>query len=137
MNRLPGTITAIESNGHLSLVDVAAGRDVFTAMLLETPETTPHLRVGARVAVLFKETEVSLAKDLSGRISLRNRVPCTVRSIREGDILCEVALDRDGQSLTSIITTRAVRRLELREGDAVEALIKANEVSIAEADDGP
>ncbi len=136
MNRLLGTIRAIECNGHLSLVDVAAGQDVFTAMLLETPETTTLLRVGNRVAVLFKETEVSLAKDLAGRISLRNRIPCTVRAIRKGDILCEIALDRDGQALTSIITTRAVRRLELRAGDAVEALVKANEVSIAEAGDG-
>lgn len=137
MNRLLGTISAIESNGHLSLVDVVAGRDVFTAMLLETPESAPHLRVGNRVAVLFKETEVSLAKDLSGRISLRNRIPCTVRGIREGDILCEVSLDRDGQPLSSIVTTRAVRRLELRAGDTVEALVKANEVSIAEAGDEP
>lgn len=137
MNRLLGTITAIECNGHLSLVDVASGQDAFTAMLLETPQSAPHLSVGNRVAVLFKETEVSLAKDLSGRLSLRNRIHCRVRRIREGDILSEVTLERNGDVLTSIITTRAVRRLELREGDTVEALVKANEVSLAEAGDEP
>lgn len=133
MNRLLGVIIAIESNDHLSLVDVAAGQDTFTAMLLETPAGAPHLKVGNTVAVLFKETEVSLAKDLSGKLSLRNRIRCTVSQIRCGDILCEVALERSGQTITSIITARAAKRLELQAGDEVEALVKANEVSLAEA----
>lgn len=135
MNRLLGTIAAIESNDHLSLVDVVVGQDTFTAMLLETPRNAPYLTVGATVAVLFKETEVALAKNLSGNLSLRNRVPGTVRRIRHGGILCEVILDRDGQGLTSIITARAVKRLALQEGDEVEALVKANEVSLAEVRD--
>ena len=132
MNRLPGTITAIESNEHLSLVDVVAGKDIFTAMLMETPRNSPYLKVGNAVAILFKETEVSLAKNLSGQISLRNIVRGTVSQIRRGDILCEVVLDHNGQTLTSIITTRAVKRLELQVGDEVDALVKANEVSLME-----
>ena len=135
MNRLTGTIIAIESNDHLSLVDVIAGQDTYTAMLLETPRSAPHLKVGNTVAILFKETEVSLAKDLAGQISLRNRVRGTVRQIRRGDILCEVVLDRNGQTLTSIITTRAATRLALQIGDEVEALVKANEVSLVEVRD--
>ncbi|MDD2915883.1 MAG: TOBE domain-containing protein [Gallionella sp.] len=134
MNSLPGIITAIESNEHLSLVDVLVGQDSFTAMLLETPQSAPHLKVGNRVAVLFKETEVSLAKNLSGLLSLRNRIKATVRSIRHGEILSEVVLDHHGQTVTSIITSRAVKRLELQQGDEVEALVKANEVSLMEAD---
>ncbi|MBW8077526.1 MAG: hypothetical protein GJU76_05520 [Gallionella sp.] len=135
MNRLLGIIIAIESNEHLSLVDVVAGQDTYTAMLLETPHHAPHLKVGNTVAILFKETEVSLAKNLSGQISLRNRVPGTVRDIRRGDILCEVVLERNGQTLTSIITTRAATRLALQIGDEVEALVKANEVSLVEVRD--
>jgi len=134
MNRLPGVIAAIESNDLLSLVDVTVGGDTFTALLLETPATAPYLAVGKPVSVLFKETEVSLAKNLTGQISLRNRIKGTVRHIRRGEILSEVALDCHGQTLTSIITTRAVARLELAEGDEVEALVKANEVTLMEAD---
>jgi molybdate transport system regulatory protein len=134
MNRLRGKITGIESNGHISLVDVAVGADTFSATLLESPQASPYLAVGNTVMVLFKETEVSLAKDLSGRISLRNRLRATVREIRRGEILSEVLLDYHGQTIASIITTRAVQRLELADGDKVEALIKANEVSLMEAD---
>ncbi len=137
MNRLFGTITAIECNEHLSLVDVAADGGVFTAMLLETPQRAPYLKPGNKVAVLFKETEVSLAKNLSGQLSLRNRVPCRVQHIRSGGILSEVRLDWRGHELTSIITTRAAQRLDLKVGDEVEALVKANEVTLAEAGDEP
>ena len=133
MNRLPGSITAIESNAHLSLVDVRVGQDSFTAMLMETPQNAPYLKVGNAVMVLFKETEVSLAKNLCGQISLRNRIKGVVKNIRHGEILSEVTLDYQGQTVTSIITLRAVKRLELAEGDEVEALVKANEVSLMEA----
>ena len=136
MNRLHGRIALIESNGFVSLVDVTVGADTFTATLLETPASAPYLVVGNAVHVLFKETEVSLAKNLSGQISLRNRIKGTVRHIRRGAILCEVELDYRGQAITSIITARAVLRLALAEGDEVEALVKANEVALMEMADG-
>ena len=132
MNQLRGRIVAIESNDHLSLVDVEIGGDTFSAMLLETPDSAPYLAIGNEVQLLFKETEVSLAKNLSGQISLRNRVQGRVRAVRSGAILSEVVLEYRGQTLTSIITTRSIKRLDIKQGDEVEALIKANEVSLME-----
>ena len=132
MNRLRGRITGIESNGHVSLVDVAVNGDTFVAILLETPDSAPYLAVNNEVDVLFKETEVSLAKNLSGLISLRNRIRGTVQHIRKGDILSEVVLDCHGHQVTSIITSRSIARLDINEGDQVEALIKANEVALTE-----
>ncbi len=133
MNELRGRIAAVETNGFVSLVDVAVGSDTFTAILLETPASAPYLAAGREVLVLFKEPEVSLAKNLSGLLSLRNRLRARVQGIRGGEILSEVKLDYQGQTLTSIITTRAVERLALQAGDEVEALVKANEVSLQEA----
>jgi molybdopterin-binding protein len=135
MNRLNGTISAIESTDHLSLVDVAVAGDTFTAIVVETPGSAAYLRVGNQVEVLFKETEVSLARDLSGLISLRNRMAGTVQAIRRGKLLSEVRLDYKGMSVVSIITTRSVDRLQLAEGAAVEGLVKANEVTLREIED--
>lgn len=132
MNRLRGQISGIESNGHISLVDVSVDGETFVAILLEAPQNAPYLQVGNEVDVLFKETEVSLAKNLSGLISLRNRIHGKVRQIRHGEILSEVVLDYRGQPLTSIVTSRSIVRLDIKEGDEVEALIKANEVSLME-----
>lgn len=130
MNILRGRITGIESNDHVSLVDVDVNGDSFTATLLETPEDAPYLKVGNMVEVMFKETEVSLAKNLSGLISLRNRVKTTVSKVRSGVILSEVVLDYRGLTISSIITTRSIKRLDIKPGDEVEALVKANEVSL-------
>jgi len=136
MNRLRGCIISIQSNDHVSLVDVDVSGDIFTATLLETPEDALYLRVGNVVDVLFKETEVSLAKGLTGLISLRNRVNTTVKLVRSGVILSEVVLDYRGQSISSIITTGSIKRLDIKPGDEVEALVKANEVTLMEAEDG-
>ena len=135
MNKLRGRITGIESNDHVSLVDVDVYGDSFTATLLETPEDSPYLQVGSEVIVLFKETEVSLAKGLSGLISLRNRVNAIVKQARSGVILSEVVLEYRGQTLSSIITTRSITRLDIKAGDEVEAMVKANEVTLMEVDD--
>jgi molybdopterin-binding protein len=136
MNKLRGRITRIESNDHISLVDVDVSGDSFTATLLETPEDAPYLKVGNAVDVLFKETEVSLAKGLSGLISLRNRINTTVKQVRSGVILSEVVLDYRGQAISSIITTRSIQRLDIKPGDGVEAMVKANEVTLMEVEDG-
>ncbi len=133
MNSLRGLISGIETNGHVSLVDVSIGEDMFSAILLEAPQNAPYLKVGNSVTVLFKETEVSLAKNLSGLISLRNRITATVKQIRHGEILSEVILDYRGQTVLSVVTSRSIKRLGMQEGDSVEAMIKANEVSLMEA----
>ncbi len=136
MNSLRGRIISIESNDHVSLVDVDVMGDTFTATLLETPEDAPYLRLGNAVDVLFKETEVSLAKGLSGLISLRNRVKATVKLVRSGVILSEVVMDYRGNTISSIITTRSIARMAIKAGDQVEALVKANEVTLIELEDG-
>ncbi|MDP2153350.1 MAG: TOBE domain-containing protein [Methylotenera sp.] len=131
MNKLTGRIAAIQCNSHMSLVDVVIGSDTLSATLLETPEVAEYLKIGNRVSLLFKETEVSLAKNLTGLISLRNRFAVTVRSIERGDILSAVVLDYAGKTLTAVITTRGMDRLQLAIGDEVEALVKANEMALS------
>src|SRR5688500_12680543 len=109
MNRLAGTITSIESSGELSLVEVrvdGAG-DLLLSIVVDTPESAPHLRVGNAVAAVFKETEVILAVGEPGRISLRNRLPCRVRSREAGALLTHFRLDYHGRPLHALITTRA------------------------------
>lgn len=115
----------------MSLVDVVVDNDVFSATLLETPATADYLQVGNQVTLLFKETEVSLARNLSGLITLRNRFPATVTGIERGGILSAIRLDYRGQPLTSIVTTLGVDRLQLVVGDQVEGLVKANEMVLS------
>lgn len=130
MNRLPGSIHAIEVHGSIALVDVDVGAHRFTATLIGASEEASGWTAGMPVTLLFKETEVSLAKNLSGLISMRNRLPCTVTAIERGKLLARVTLDFEGRKLESVITTRSTHALGLAVGDAVEGLVKANEMTL-------
>ena len=131
MNNLTGTINAIDTDGNLSLIDILISSDLtMSALIVETPQRCPWLQEGQQVQVLFKETEVSIARNLSGQISLRNRFAATISALRLGGMLAEVTLDTAGQQVVSIITSRSARRMELKSGDQVEWLVKANEVSL-------
>jgi len=63
-------------------------------------------------------------------ISGRNQLVGRIRSLRRVGLLAEVRLDVGGQTVTSIITSRASRDLRLKVGERVAALIKATEVMI-------
>ncbi|MFH2033902.1 MAG: TOBE domain-containing protein [Candidatus Margulisiibacteriota bacterium] len=130
MNKLEGKIVNIESSPEMSIVQVDVSGDVFTSIVLETPETAPYLKLGAGITVLFKETEVSLATNLSGNISLRNRFKSPVKKIEKHALLATVTLDYKGKDIVSIITSKSVDRLGLKEGESAEWLIKTNEVSL-------
>jgi molybdate transport system regulatory protein len=130
MNKLPGTIIKIQQSGAILLVDVEVDGHGFSAMLIESESQPKWLQTGNTIDLVFKETEVSLAKNLSGMISMRNRMKCTVQHIERGILLSRISLKFQEYILTSAITTRAVDTLELKVNDEVEALVKANEVSL-------
>jgi molybdopterin-binding protein len=62
--------------------------------------------------------------------SIRNRLPGTVEKIVSDKVVSEVVIQTAAGVVTSIITTSSVERMNLKEGDAVFAIIKATEVSI-------
>ena len=134
MNRLPGTISEVDVHGSIALVEVLVGDRTFTATLIGASEEVAAWQRGTPVTLLFKETEVSLAKNLSGLISMRNRMPCTVTAIERGKLLARVTLDFDGRKLESVITTRSSHTLGLAIGDTVEGLVKANEMTLVTED---
>lgn len=130
MNCLKGQIVALTQSGAIVLADVEVDGQRFSAMMIDSGSPTPWITVGKQVELVFKETEVSLAKDLSGKISLRNRIPCVVQGFDRGEVLTRIELMYKTHTIVSAITTRSFDWLEIGIGDAVEALIKANEISL-------
>lgn len=111
-------------------MEISIKDDLFKSIIIETPESAPFLKAGIPINIMFKETEVSVAKELSGRISLQNKIDCTIENIERGELLSKVILNYKGSVVVSVITTGAVEQLELSPGDKVKALIKTNEVII-------
>ena len=64
------------------------------------------------------------------KLSARNQLRGTVRSINKGAAIANVEIDIQGQRVVASITVEAVESLEIREGDEVTAVIKASDVMI-------
>ena len=62
--------------------------------------------------------------------SIRNQLSGTVREIVRGPVVSEIVVETAAGTLASIITTRSVRGLKLKKGDAVFVMVKATEASI-------
>ena len=62
--------------------------------------------------------------------SIRNRLPGKIEKIVSDKVVSEVVIRTAAGTVTSIITTGSVERMNLKEGDAVFAVIKATEVFV-------
>lgn len=69
-------------------------------------------------------------EDLGLHLSARNRIPAKVIEVEIGDIASRVKLSIEAAVLSSLITTEAVEKLNIKEGDEVFAVIKSTEVLI-------
>jgi molybdopterin-binding protein len=65
------------------------------------------------------------------RLSARNQLRGTVRSITQGAAIANVELDVQGQRIVASVTVEAVEDLGLAEGKEVTAVIKASDVILA------
>ncbi len=131
MNKLPGKIISIETEGSIALVEVAVGELKLSASLLGNVEDLSCWYVNQDVQLLFNEMEVAIAKNLSGQISLRNRMPGKIVHLEIGKILTRILFILDGNfTVSAVITSRSARALGLMLGDSIEGLVKSNEMTM-------
>lgn len=65
------------------------------------------------------------------KLSARNALNGKVVDIAKGQIVAKVKVDVGGQFVTSLVSVEAIDDLDLKVGDAVEAIIKSTEVMLA------
>jgi molybdopterin-binding protein len=64
------------------------------------------------------------------RISGRNQLVGRITDVRVSGLVAQVTISVGGQLITSLITSGAVREMQLKKGQTAAALIKATEVMI-------
>jgi len=69
-------------------------------------------------------------KEQHRRVSGRNQLVGRIESVQISGLMAEVRISIGGQEITSIITARSAREMQLRPGQTAAALIKATEVMI-------
>jgi molybdopterin-binding protein len=69
-------------------------------------------------------------KDVIRRVSGRNQLVGRIEAVRISGLMAEISISIGGQQITSIITSRSAREMQLKRGQTAAALIKATEVMI-------
>ncbi len=95
-------------------------------------ELSSSIKIGTKVILGVKPSHITLAKDLSGKISASNNFETTITSIELGQLLCVVNMEVLNTHFESLITVNSVNRMNLKMGDKITVLIKAGELFIKE-----
>ncbi len=112
-------------------MNIQAGPNELTAIVIDTPETLPLLKAGNTVKAIFKETEIAIGLDEKHMISMQNQLSGTIKRIDESELLSKVVIQIGTDEVSSIVTTKAVQDLSLTKGMKVTTLIKTNEIMLA------
>ena len=134
-NQISGKVTDIQSGTAMSVVTIAGdGQQLISAITNQAVQEL-GLKKNDSVVALIKSTETMLVKgEMAGmKISARNKISGRVTGIQKGNAMATVNIDGGSLKLTSAITRQAIDELQLSNGDAVTAVIKATEVVVQKA----
>jgi molybdopterin-binding protein len=95
-------------------------------------DLNPNVQIGKKVKLSVKPTNISIAKNLLGDISLSNKLVAIIQNVENGKLLCSLSLKIYDVLLESIITVDSSKRMNLQIGDEVSIFIKASDLSIGE-----
>lgn len=129
-----GNVAKIEKGAVNSVVTVALkGQDTIVSVITDNSVQRLELEPGAEVLAIVKAPSVMLGLEVDRKkISARNILEGSINRIVAGVVNDEVVIDlAGGNTVTSILTSESVRRLGLKEGMKVAAVIKASDVLLA------
>src|SRR5579863_4286815 len=130
-NILRGTVQSVTKGAVNAEVTLALqGGETMVAIITNGSVDALGLKAGTSAYAVIKASEVMIGKNLeNARLSARNILPGRVANFVDGAVNSEVEVRlAGGTSVIASITKASVHALDLREGDAVSAVIKASHV---------
>lgn len=132
-NVLPGTVNRI-SRGAVNaeiLLSLRGGESV-VAVITNSSVDRLGLQAGVAAFAIIKASDVMVGKNLqNAKLSARNVLSGTVAELHEGAVNSEVDIRLPGGTiLVASITKESVLVLDMKQGDAVSAVVKASHVMV-------
>ena len=129
MSQIIATIKKIHNIDNLNIVEF----DFFGKTLkMMSLDLNKNVQIGKKVKLAVKPTNISIAKNLFGEISLSNQLVVNIKSIENGQLLSSIILEVNDTIFESIITADSSKRMNLQKNEQVTILIKASDLSIME-----
>jgi len=130
-NVFKGTISALTNGAVNAEVELTLpGGDKIVAIVTEGSVKSLGLAVGKEAVAYVKAPWVILlAGPANVKFSARNQLTGTVSKVQKGAVNSEVSIALPGGTMVfAVVTNEAVMEMNLKEGSAASALIKASHV---------
>ena len=129
MSQIIATIKKIHNIDNLNIVEF----DFFGKTLkMMSLDLNKNVQIGKKVKLAVKPTNISIAKNLFGEISLSNQIVVNIKNVENGQLLSSIILEVNDTTFESIITADSSKRMNLQKNEQVTILIKASDLSIME-----
>ena len=117
----------IKTIDSLNIVEFDFNNITLKMMSLELHK---EVKLESKVKLLVKPSNVIISKNYIEDISLSNQALAKIVAIENGELLSSISLEIGDTTFESIITKESSKRLHLQEGNIVNILIKASDLSI-------
>ncbi|MCT7521713.1 TOBE domain-containing protein [Aliarcobacter cryaerophilus] len=117
----------IKTIDSLNIVEFDFNNITLKMMSLELHK---EVKLESKVKLLVKPSNVIISKNYVEDISLSNQTLAKIVAIENGELLSSISLEIGDTTFESIITKESSKRLDLQEGNIVNILIKASDLSI-------
>lgn len=117
----------IKTIDSLNIVEFDFNNITLKMMSLELHK---EVKLESKVKLLVKPSNVIISKNYIEDISLSNQTLAKIVTIENGELLSSISLKIGDTTFESIITKESSKRLHLQEGNIVNILIKASDLSI-------
>lgn len=129
MNKIEASISQIDSIDNLNIVQFDFSGITLKMMSLDLNK---NIKVGQKVILIVKSTNVLMAKDFQGMLSFSNQFKAKIKEVDNGELLSSISIKVKDVNLESIITKSSSLKMDLKKDDEVTVLIKASDLSIYE-----
>lgn len=132
MSQIIATIKNIRNVDSLNIVEFGFYKHTLKMVSLNLNK---QIAINKKVKLSIKPTNILIAKNLQGEISISNQLKAKIVKVENGELLSSILLKVEDTILESIITVDSSKNMNLVEDEEVLILIKASDLFIQEVID--
>ena len=132
MSQIIATIKDIRNVDNLNIVEFGFYNHTLKMVSLNLNK---EITLNKKVKLSIKPTNILIAKNLQGEISISNQLKAKIVKVENGERLSSILLKVEDTILESIITVDSSKNMNLVKDEEVLILIKASDLFIQEVID--
>lgn len=127
MNQKEAIVTGITKTDVVTYINLRCGDADLRLIKFKAPT---WLSQGDTIKCKFQEGSVCVSKECPGEVSIENKLPATLKTVRQNASMCELTFQSDMGKVVSLITQEAYDSLGLKLECEAIMLLRGVDISI-------